>query len=266
VQALLSGPLVLLTTSVLGARGLPSDALRARIAEAYVGIGDALTSFGRQPIRFWNFIPDPVEIMDGGLNRYMIFNAGRHEGYARWSVRLREPGPSLPTASAMGIIGDDLVIHCLASDTAGTPVENPRQQPAWRYSPRYGPVPPCFSRATIATVGTRLLLLIGGTASIVGEDSLHNDDVGAQLEETLKNVEALIVAAAGGPPAEAALSYLTDVRACVARAEEAPMIRSVLAARCARDARVEVTIARFCRRELLLEIEGVAELDGGGKG
>ena len=28
------------------------------------------------------------------------------------------------------------------------PVENPRQIPAFRYSKRYGPIPPCFARAT----------------------------------------------------------------------------------------------------------------------
>ena len=244
---------------------MPADALRARVSEAYVAIGDALASFGRHPIRFWNFIPDPAEIMDGGLDRYMIFNAGRLDGYTQWCSRSRELRPALPTASAVGIVGDDLVVHCLASDASGTPVENPRQRPAWRYSPRYGPVPPCFSRATIATVGNEPLLLIGGTASIVGEDSLHEGDASAQLEETLKNLEALIDAAHGGAQAEDALSHLIDLRAYVARAQDAALIRSVLAERCALAARVELTIARLCRQELLIEIEGVAELGPAGQ-
>jgi chorismate lyase/3-hydroxybenzoate synthase len=161
----------------------------------------------------------------------------------------------------VGVIGDDLVVHCLASDAGGAPVENPRQKPAWRYSPRYGPVPPRFSRGTIATVGARRLLLIGGTASIVGEDSMHEGDVSAQLEESLRNLEALIDAARGAPQPDAALGRLTDLRAYVAGPREAAAIHSVLTERCPRASRVELMIAGLCRRELLLEIEGVATLE-----
>jgi enamine deaminase RidA (YjgF/YER057c/UK114 family) len=60
---------------------------------------------------------------------------------------------------------------------------------------KYGPMPPSFSRATIAVLGDRRLLLIGGTASIVGEDSTHIGDVSAQLDETLHNLAALVSAA-----------------------------------------------------------------------
>ena len=84
--------------------------------------------------------------MGGGLDRYMVFNAGRFDGYAQWLCASDGFGRLLPTASAVGVISDDLVIYCLASDTRGTPVENPRQKPAYKYSQRYGPMPPCFSR------------------------------------------------------------------------------------------------------------------------
>ncbi len=96
------------------------------------------------------------------------------------------------TASAVGIKGSDLSIHCLALEEPGTPVENPRQTPAWQYSARYGPLPPCFSRATIVDLAGRRTLLIGGTASVVGEDSRHAGQFDAQVEETLLNLEALI--------------------------------------------------------------------------
>jgi chorismate lyase / 3-hydroxybenzoate synthase len=241
---------------------MPAHALRARVAEAYVAIGDTLSHFDRHPIRFWNFLPDPGAIMDGGLDRYMIFNAGRFDGYMRWPGRSSERGPSLPAASAVGSVGDDIVVHCLASDEVSTPIENPRQKPAWQYSPRYGPVPPCFSRATIATVGSERVLLIGGTASIVGEDSRHGEDVGEQLAETLKNLEALIDASCGGPQKESSLGRLIDLRTYVAREQDAPAIRSVLAARCTRAARIELTIANLCRRELIVEIEGLARVGG----
>jgi enamine deaminase RidA (YjgF/YER057c/UK114 family) len=121
-------------------------------------------------------------------------------------------------------------------------------------------MPPCFSRATIATVAGRRLLLIGGTASIVGEDSQHRSDVEAQLAETLTNLEALIAAAHGdAEPSGSPLTQLIDLRAYIARAEDAPRIRAVLAERCPCAARIDLAIARVCRPELLVEIEGVAE-------
>jgi chorismate lyase/3-hydroxybenzoate synthase len=261
VDVVAADPLVLLAASVPGARGMAADALRSHVSDAYVAIGHALTTLKRVPIRFWNFVPDPGEPMGDGLDRYMVFNGGRFNGYAQWLCATNEFGRLLPTASAVGIISDDLVIYCLASDTRGTPVENPRQKPAYQYSRRYGPMPPCFSRATIANVNGQRRLLVGGTASIVGEDSLHVDDVDRQLEETLKNLEALIDAAAEGSAPGAALGRLLDLRVYVARQEDSPAIRAVLNARCPRAERIELTIARVCRPELLVEIEGIADLE-----
>jgi chorismate lyase/3-hydroxybenzoate synthase len=252
--------LAILATSVPGARSMSADALRARVGDAYIAIGRALTALDRVPIRFWNFVPDPGEPMGDGLDRYMVFNAGRFKGYAQWLCGLSDFGRLLPTASAVGVISDDVVIFCLASDTRGTPVENPRQKPAYKYSTRYGPMPPCFSRATVASINGARRLLVGGTASIVGEDSMHIGDVDAQLEETLRNLEALIDAALPDTQAGAALARLLDLRVYVARPEDAAAIRSVLATRCPRAARIELTVARVCRPELLVEIEGVAEI------
>jgi enamine deaminase RidA (YjgF/YER057c/UK114 family) len=258
VDVVVADPLAVLTASVPGARAMPPDRLRARVADAYIAIGHVLTMRERVPIRFWNFVPDPGEPMGDGLDRYMVFNAGRFEGYAQWLCASNEFGRLLPTASAIGVIGDDLVVCCLASDARGTPVENPRQKPAYKYSKRYGPMPPCFSRATVACVNGQRRLLVGGTASIVGEDSMHEGDVHAQLAETLRNLEALIDAAADQPRSESALNRLLDLRVYVARPEDAPSIRAVLDVRCPRAERIELAVARVCRPELLVEIEGVA--------
>jgi chorismate lyase/3-hydroxybenzoate synthase len=267
-----AGPLAVLATSVTGARALPADELRGRVAEAYAAIGRALTSIDRVPIRFWNFVPDPAEPMGDGLDRYMVFNAGRYDGYAQWlcqsnlfrqsAIRATPDqfGLLLPTASAVGVVSDDLVVWCLASDAGGTPVENPRQTPAYRYSKRYGPMPPCFSRATIACVKGQPRVLIGGTASIVGEDSLHEGDVASQLAETLRNLDALISAAIDQPAHGCALERLIDLRVYAARAEDAAPIRKILETRCPRAKRMEMALARVCRPELLVEIEGVAEI------
>ena len=261
VSVTASGTLVLLSTTIQAAGRMDASGLRAAVARAYASLGNALRGTGGNAIRLWNYLPDPGYIMEPGLDRYMVFNTGRYDGFQSW---FEEPGgfkTSFVTASGVGIAGDDLVVHCLASDANGRAVENPRQKPAWRYSARYGPMPPSFSRATIAAVGGRQRLLIGGTASIVGEDSLHVGNVSAQLEETFLNLASLVAAArASGEPSRNSLARITDVRVYMTRGEDGPGIRAAVGECCPNAARIEMAVARLCRPELLVEIEGVAEM------
>jgi enamine deaminase RidA (YjgF/YER057c/UK114 family) len=259
LQVLTSGSLSLLSSVIDDAAAMNAETLRTAVAEAYALLDSTLSGLRLSPIRFWNYLPNPAQPMQPGVDRYMVFNAGRFDGYGRHRTPASGGGGvALPTASAVGFAGSDLIVHCLASDRAGIPVENPRQTSSWCYSARYGPLPPCFSRATIATLRGRPQLLIGGTASIVGEDSCHAGDIEAQLSETLLNIAAVVTAARGrGEPRLSALAALTDVRAYVVRQDHATAVRDVIERVCG-DARVELTLSRICRPELLVEIEGVA--------
>lgn len=248
------GPAAHATTRIRDAVHLDAAVLREKVATAYRAVIASLETIGRHPARFWNFIPDIGSPMVDGLDRYMVFNAGRHDAYS-------DQCGALGTASAVGIKGPDLSIHCLALEEPGIPVENPRQTPAWQYSARYGPLPPCFSRAIIVDLAGRRTLLIGGTASVVGEDSRHAGQFDAQVEETLLNLEALIRTADGNSPdGSTALHRLVDLRVYVTSASQAERVREMLVNRCPRARTIAVAIAQVCRPELLVEVEGVAEL------
>lgn len=275
-------------TSIDNAAGMSAEQLRARVADAYVAIGEAISSRRQYPIRFWNFVPNPGAEMAPGLDRYMVFNTGRYDAYARWYGTRRAFNHAPATASAVGVQGADLSIFCLAARTPGTPVENPRQTPSWRYSTRYGPKPPCFARATVVSYARERRLLIGGTASIVGEDSTHVGDPAGQVEETVANLRALIAAAraatgtarctdahrrpwtGNGPVSPAPREHpgsdsddigrLSEARVYIARAQDAALVRSLVVARCPGITRLEITLSQICRPELLVEIEGIAAL------
>ena len=61
--------------------------------------------------------------------------------------------------------GGGLALRFLAGTVAPRPLENPRQVPAWRYSRRFGPRSPTFSRAALALLGDgRVALRVSGTA------------------------------------------------------------------------------------------------------
>ena len=93
---------------------------------------------------------------------------------------------AMPTASAVGIAVADLeAIQCLASDRPGLAVENRGRRPSWRYSGATARVLPASPAARSRRSTARRLLLVGGTASIVGEESRHAGDRAAQVEEAL---------------------------------------------------------------------------------
>jgi len=242
------------------------------VADAYRTIFDQLASLPTpHPIRFWAFVPNIHADLGAGLDRYMAFNAGRFAAYSAWCGGREALGRSVATGSAVGLDGDRLELHCLASCEPGTPVENPRQIPAYRYSRRYGPLPPCFARATSAEGREpgRRRLLVGGTASIRGEDSLYVGDVREQTLETLRNLASLVRSAVGAAEATgdglddlgAWLSRFYELRVYRPRPETTGAILEILNRCFAGVGRIELLQAELCRAELLVELEGVADIE-----
>jgi chorismate lyase/3-hydroxybenzoate synthase len=255
---------------VRGARGLDGPAFHEATARAYRALRAELRDrHAPHPVRLWNHIPGIHDAMGDGQDRYMVFNAGRYEALSQWFGTDRFD-TRVASASGIGHGGRDLVLHCLASDRPGRAVTNPRQIAPYRYSRKYGPLPPCFARSTvIAPPGGVPLVLVGGTASIVGEESVHLGDLARQTEETLTNLAVLLRAAAGEPASEvedrAALwdRYLAsyrEVRVYYPDPRRLDELRGLLASAFPGAGRIEWRRADLCRAELLVEIEGVAEL------
>ncbi len=195
-------------------------------------------------LRMWNYLGS-INESDDGRERYQLFCAGRHDAFrdAGWGNR------ELPAASAVGIPGRGLITYFLASDEPGKPIENPRQVSAYRYPPRYGPKSPSFSRAMLWGD----TLFVSGTSSVVGHETLHAGDVEAQLEETLRNLEAVIGKAAHG-------GSLADVVAAKTYLRHAADY-SRISRRLSRVLPVNLVLeSDICRRDLLIEIEAVARI------
>jgi chorismate lyase / 3-hydroxybenzoate synthase len=264
------------TVSILDAALLPAAALELAVTDAYAALAGALTQAACHPVRFWNFIPgihaaldvDPSSASAAEAHprdRYMVFNAGRFAAFASTYGSPAAFSRSLPTASAVGVKDGPLVIHALGLETAGAPLENPRQVPAYSYSRRYGPLPPCFARATLVQVPRedRPWLLVGGTASILGEDSIHVRDPRRQAVETFENLARLVEsgrASAGSTDRSDPLSAFRELRVYIVREQDADLLRSMVEERFPAGTRVEYAQADLCRQELLVEIEGLATL------
>lgn len=256
-----------ITAGFGGARAMDILTFQQRVVETYQAVFEELHRAARNPVRFWAFVPGIHDDLGAGLDRYMAFNAGRYGAYSAHFGSPTSFGSSVPTASAVGVPGDALTLHCLAAEESGLPVENPRQVPAYRYSRRFGPMPPCFARATLLHGQTEgPLLLVGGTASIVGEESRHLGDLEAQARETFRNLASVVASAAGcslsevTPPDDLLplLAAFRELRVYHPRLEDREAILGFIEACFPALGRLELLQASLCRSELFIEIEGLA--------
>ncbi len=236
----------------------------ARLAErAYTDLFEALKqSACPHLLRIWNYLPQ-INGDGGGLERYRQFNIGRQKAFLDAGQAAFEGAPA---ACALGIRQGALCIRFLAGQFAPLPVENPRQVSAYRYPETYGPRSPSFSRAALAELGGgEVALFISGTSSIIGHETVHQGDVRAQTEETLRNLAAVIDAANARANARFALPALEAV-VYVRQVADAPAVREVLERVLGADAptvRQAVYLeADVCRQDLLVEIEAHAVASG----
>jgi chorismate lyase/3-hydroxybenzoate synthase len=266
----------LLRVALLDATRLDDQAFRVAVEQIYLSLAETLRKIGMSPLRFWNYLPDILRRNATGDVRYELFNAGRSAAFEAWFGG-SDLSSWLATASAVDHRGDDLAIHVFAGRTPGRPEENPRQTSSYRYSRRYGPVPPCFARAVVLdrplrrTEGSRSAI-VAGTASIVGEDTRHAGNLPEQLNETYTNL-ACVSSAVAGEHREAAddfslaaesvaraLSRYSEIRAYVVREGDIPDVVAGFEATFPNLNRLEVVSASLCRSDLLVEAEGIVDL------
>lgn len=204
-------------------------------------------------LRVWNYL-DAITQGDGDAERYRQFCVGRARGLGRFDPR------GLPAATAIGRCDGrrTLQVYWLGADRRGTPVENPRQVSAYRYPREYGPQPPSFARAMLPPPGSRMPLLLSGTASVVGHASQHIGELLAQLGETFANFDALLTEARRlAPSLPAQFGAGTRLKVYVRDAEDLPVVAQALDARFGDSVPRVLLHAAICRRELAVEIDGV---------
>jgi chorismate lyase/3-hydroxybenzoate synthase len=221
---------------------------------AYVRIEQLMQKFGYPCwLRVWQYLAD-IHCGDADQERYRQFCVGRHRAMSL------KPGfeTNLPAATVIGTHGHGLLIYFLAGRTPGIQVENPRQVSAFLYPREHGPVSPSFSRATLKHWSDRAQLLVSGTASIVGHESLHRDDAAAQLAELKTNIRSLITNAvsqhfAGAKPGQ---TVAEGLKLYVRDRSLMPVLQPLLPQYFPADVPLLILEGDICRRELLVEVEG----------
>ncbi|MEQ1793234.1 MAG: hypothetical protein ABL970_03500 [Nitrospira sp.] len=208
--------------------------------------------------RVWNFFPG-INDDEHGLERYRQFCVGRYQALA--GTLQGFPG-SLPAGTAVGTRSGPLQLYVLAGAHPATHLGNPRQIHAYEYPEHYGPCSPSFARATRLQSDGHAQLFISGTASVVGHESRHTGLPDTQTLETVNNLRALIDHANDLPgtarhPQPSRGRYKVYVRqpehlAAIQQALDIPLFAS---------SQIVYLQGDLCRKELLVEIEGVVTTD-----
>ncbi len=223
-----------------------------------------------QIFRTWIYQGNIV-LEEGETQRYKELNRARSDFF--YGIRFLERylpkdvplGAIYPASTGIGGDDVDVAISCQAikterPDAVVVPLENPNQTPAFDYAEFYSPKSPKFSRAAAVRFNERCAVYVSGTASIVDQRTVHVGDPGAQAEQTLDNIAALIagsnLAKHGIAGFDADLSDLAVARVYVKRPEYFDAIRAVCEKRLGSVPTI-YTFADVCRDDLLVEIEGI---------
>lgn len=208
--------------------------------------------------RIWNYFPR-INAEERGLERYRLFCMGRHQALAHTL-----PGfpSSLPAGTAVGTQQGPVQVYFLAGAHPPTHLGNPRQVNAYDYPKVYGPRSPSFARATLCRSDSATHLFISGTASVVGHQSRHVGAADLQALETLTNLRALMDRAEFADPSiEPGAKPHSIFKVYVRHLKDLNMVRDVLRAPFPLSGDLLFLQGDLCRRELLVEVEGLVSAD-----
>lgn len=216
-------------------------------------------------IRQWNYLEDILGF-DGEEQRYQEFNNVRSRYYGD---AFHEKG--YPAATGIGMNRGGVIIEFVAvksDEVISKPVDNPGQISAHKYSNEVLVGDECvlkttpkFERARYLELQDKKLILISGTASIVGEKTMGVNDPVMQTEVTIENIQRLY--------SEEVLQSISDgklearyghARVYVKYRKDFPAIRRALKKHYG-NLPVVYIIADICRNDLLVEIEGKVILE-----
>lgn len=155
--------------------------------------------------RQWNYVGDILEehSVDGKIiQNYQHFNDIRAIHYRKKQDRIQ-----YPAATGIGMRHSGLCIDVVAVKTSAAfngknlPIKSPVQKDAYRYDDKYlvgesTVLPtknaPLFERGRSLLSNGSGIAIISGTASIKGEETIDQDNIGRQTENTLQFTKELL--------------------------------------------------------------------------
>lgn len=243
-----------------------SGDLEPLASQAYYQIFEQVKELGFPYLfRIWNYFPGINQLDTNGLERYRAFCKGRADAFFE-GCHFQES--YLPAGTGIGSRSGPMTITFMASRKDNRiNLENPRQMPAYHYPPSYGPRSPSFARGTLthrANGGGEFY--VSGTASIVGHETLHAEDLQAQCATAFENIALLLDhqnLAKYGLNRHFTTRDMDQIRIYLRYPHHYNKVRDYCSSYLHPKAQVVFLGADICRESLLVEIEGVVFFEQG---
>jgi enamine deaminase RidA (YjgF/YER057c/UK114 family) len=257
------------TLHCAGLMGTVEDTIGEASERAFETARDILDMEGlsiRNIIRQWNYIEDIAIVEDGAdaSQNYQDFNDVRARYYNQ--VQFEQ---GYPAATGIGQDTGGVIIGFIAVSDADIisikSIANPGQIDAHKYSEvvlegkSKQKCTPKFERAKLVSIGSRNYIYVSGTASILGEKTVHEGDVEKQTLTTIENIKRLFSKEnqdSLGLDFDVEKIQFSHLRVYVKYKKDIPAVQKVC------DAELNCKSSLFlesdvCRENLLVEIEGV---------
>lgn len=214
-------------------------------------------------VRQWNYLEGITEVNHGN-QCYQDFNDVRALYYAssQWSS-------GYPAATGIGAQGGGIQIdfNAVSGDINVVPLDNDWQRAAHVYSDEVlislrenmKKGTPKFERGKLLSDPEQKFIYISGTAAIRGEESIPSDDVLLQTRITVENIRHLIGADGKNENLPDSSAKLEVLRVYLKNEEDTHVVEEEMDKLCP-GIPVAYLCADVCRKELLVEIEGIAYL------
>jgi enamine deaminase RidA (YjgF/YER057c/UK114 family) len=252
-----------------GLMGEAGDSIHASSVKAFEAATEILSLEGlsiHHIIRQWNYIENIawLEDVEDSEQNYQIFNDVRAHYYDQGEFKF-----GYPAATGIGMDTGGVIIDFLALSESEQvkikPIMNPGQIDAHRYSELVlegnsaRKCTPKFERAKLVTIGPRNYIYVSGTASILGEETVHVGDVEKQTVTTIENINRLFSKENQeklGLDFDLSRIRFSHLRVYVKHMEDIPAVERI----CNRMLNCKSSLfleSDVCREDLLVEIEGV---------
>lgn len=258
--------------SLLLFEGIPSSDFSENISmqseEVFRIIGNILSSYNMDVddiVRQWNYIGKITEIINGRQN-YQVFNDVRSAFYEVGKWHNGYPAATGIGAGFNGLLISGIAMKCKDADRTGIfTIDNPFQVPAHQYSSKVlidnridaMLSTPKFERAKVIVLDNSIYCFVSGTAAICGEKSIEGMSVEEQTLRAIDNINALVTPDNMmkwiGKPYD---MEFCNLRVYIKDASYYESVKLIIES-CYPKVPVVYLCADVCRKELLVEIEGI---------
>lgn len=260
-----------------GLMGGPEDSIEEAAEKAFKSAVEILEIEGltiHHIIRQWNYVEDIGHVDDPlrTTQNYQVFNDVRAKYYDH-----TEFPTGYPAATGIGMNTGGVIIGFIAVSESDLveikPIRNPRQIDAHKYSEKVlvgkltgimgEKCTPKFERGKMVVLNGSTNMYVSGTASIVGEKTLHPNDVEKQTVTTIENIFELFSSenqAGLGTHFDQAQIEFSHLRIYVKHQEDFSKVEAVCKSMLNSKSFLFLE-SDICREDLLVEIEGIFTID-----